>query len=83
MRKLLASLATVLLQACITYPTKYKNLYQAEIAVTHKCGDPDTITVVYFDYLLYECETLKRRDNSVIIEDVWKYKFLSRKKVKY
>ena len=60
----------------------HKALYQAEIQVQHKNEKIDTLQVVYWDYLTLLDGKILKKDSTVVAENVKRYKFLYKKKVK-
>lgn len=61
--------------------TYNRYLYQAEIEIVRKDKTLDTVTVVYWDYLTMYDSKIFKKDSTIIVENVKKYKFIERKLV--
>lgn len=84
---LVAALLILCLIACKSYYIEsHKALYTCDIELSYskkKNIPKDTITVVYWDYLLFGKGIIAKKDSTIVAEGFTKYKILSNKKVNY
>ena len=86
MMKLALTLLILALGSCSSRVSYHKQLHEAQIEFQYGKGknvDRDTVTVVYWDYLLYFKDAVTKKDTTIIAKDFTRYRILYDKKISY
>lgn len=66
----------LLLIGCGNRYISYQTLYQSEVEIIKLNKERDTVIVTYFDYIYQSNDSLLRKDNSLVVNKIKKYKIL-------